>query len=186
VSVDVDRKLTNQAAFDIAVLHLLNQGHSCFNASGESKYRGSRGKSAIGALIPDHLYVTSMEGKTIQQLLSASSGGYESLRERLGGVTTSLLNELQDLHDRVGECLPSLFRHLVLAGCDRIARAFGLSPRLAHFWVAYQRIPGPRIMRPGAAYQRIPGPQIMGAAASREIMPQLTLSRPPEDLKLVA
>lgn len=171
VHVDVEVKLTNQAAFDIAVLHLLNQGHCCFNASRKSKYRGSRGKSAIGALIPDRLYVTSMEGKTIQQLLSASSAGYHSLRERLGSVTPSLLSELQDLHDRVGECLPSLFRHLVLAGCYRIAQAFGLSPRLARLWVAYQRIPGPQIGRP---------------AASREITPQRTLSKPSEDLKLVA
>jgi hypothetical protein len=158
VYVDVERKLTNQDAFDISVLHLLNQGHCCFNASGKSKYRGSRGKSAVGALIPDHLYVISMEGKTIQQLLAGSN--YASLRERLGGVTTTLLSELQDLHDRVGECLPSLFRHLVLAGCYRIAQAFGLSPRLAHLWVAYQRIPGSRVMQ--------------------------TLDRPSEALKLVA
>ena len=173
VHVDVGRKLTNQDAFDIAVLHLLNQGHCSINASGKSKYRGPRGKSAIGALIPDSLYATSMEGKTIQQLLSASAG-YEGLRERLGGVKLPLLNELQDLHDRIGECLPSLFRHLVLAGCDRIAQAFGLSKRLAHRCVAYQRLPGPQIMRTA------------GTPASRDITPPLALSRASEDLKLVA
>jgi hypothetical protein len=57
------RRLTNQDAFDGAMLHLLNQGHSCVSASGQARYRGPRGKSAIGALIPDELYVTSMEGK---------------------------------------------------------------------------------------------------------------------------
>jgi hypothetical protein len=100
---------------------------------------------------------------------------YESLRKRLGGVTASLLSELEDLHDRVGECLPSLFRHLVLAGCYRIAQAFGLSPRLAHLWVAYQRIPGPQVMQTAVE-----------SPASRGITPQQTFDRPSEDLKLVA
>jgi hypothetical protein len=173
--VSVGRKLTNQDAFDIAVLHLLNQGHCCFNASGRSKYRSSRGRSSIGALIPDRLYMSSMEGKTIQQLLTGSGADYECLRERLGGVKTSLLSELQDLHDRTGQCLPSLFRHLVLAGCHRIAQAFGLSPRLAHLWVAYQRISGPRITQ-----------TVVEPTASQGTAPQQTLGRQSEDFKLVA
>ena len=57
------RRLTNQDAFDGAMLHLLNQGHSCLSASGQARYCGPRGRSAIGALIPDELYVSSMEGK---------------------------------------------------------------------------------------------------------------------------
>ena len=173
--MNVERKLTNQDAFDIAVLHLLNQGHGCFSASGKSRYRAPHGKSAIGALIPDYLYVISMEGKTIRQMLAASSADYANLRERLGGVTTPLLSELQDLHDRIGGCLPSLFRHLVLAGCYRIAQEFGLSARMAHLWVAYQHIPGPQIIRNAA---ELP--------ASHGITPQQALDRPSEDLKLVA
>jgi hypothetical protein len=142
--------LTNQNAFDTAVLHLLSQGHRCFSASGKPRYRGSRGKSAIGALIPDSMYVTAMEDKTIHQMLHSSSADYTLLRQRLGGVTPSLLSELQDLHDRMGECLPSMFRHLVLAGSSRIAQMFGLTPRMAQLWMAYQRIPGPQLPRPAA------------------------------------
>lgn len=175
VHVDVERKLTNQDAFDTAVLHLLNQGHCCFNASGKSRYRSSRGKSAIGALIPDQLYAATMEGKTIQQLLPGSKAGPEGLREHLGGVTISLLIELQDLHDRIGACLPSLFRHLMLSGCDRIAKAFGLSSRLAHLWVAYHRLPGPQIAK--AAVK---------SPVSREMNPQQAVGRLSEDFKLVA
>jgi hypothetical protein len=95
-------------------------------------------------------------------------------------VTGPLLNELQDLHDRIGECLPSLFRHLVVGGCDRIARAFGLSSRLAHLCVAYHRLPGPRILRP------------VVSPPARDITPpptqptQPTLGRASEGLKLVA
>jgi hypothetical protein len=182
VSVDVERRLVNQDAFDIAVLHLLNQGHCCFNASGKPKYRSPRGKSAIGALIPDQLYVATMEGKTIQQLLSTSGTEYANLRERLARVTPALLGELQDLHDRVGECLPSLVRHLVVAGGLRIAQAFGLSSRLVRMWVAYQRLPGPRLMQPAVENR-----------ASRPVAPQPTgdrdrvgKDRAGEDLQLVA
>jgi hypothetical protein len=149
------------------VLHLLNQGHCCFNASGKPKLRSPRGKSAIGALIPDQLYAVSMEGKTIQQLLSGSSAEYANLRERFAGVKSPLLGELQDLHDRVGECLPSLFRHLVLAGGSRIAQAFGLSPRVARLWATYQRIPGPQIVRTAAE-----------SPAARGITPQRAAERP--------
>ena len=138
--------MNNQEAFDTAVLHLLNQAHGCVSSSGKGQYRGSRGgKNAIGALIPDRLYWNSMEGKTVQQLLVATGPDYDKLREHLHGVAPRLLNELQDLHDRVGKCLPSLFRDIVLDGCPRVAQTFGLSLRMIHFWAAYRKIPGPRM-----------------------------------------
>ncbi len=138
--------INNQGAFDIALLHLLNQGHRCVSSTGRSQFRAPRGgKSAIGALIPDRLYWNSMEGKTVQQLLTATGPGYDPLREHLSGVTLPLLNELQDLHDRAGNCLPSLFREIVLAGGQRIAKMFGMSPRMIHLWVAYRKVAGPRM-----------------------------------------
>lgn len=140
--------MNNQGAFDIALLHLLNQGHRCVSASGRSQLRAPRGgKNAIGALIPDRLYVNSMEGKNIQQLLAANGPVNESLREHLSGTTLPLLNELQDLHDRTGACLPSLFRDIVLADSQRIARTFGLSVRMIQLWRTYRKLPGPRILR---------------------------------------
>jgi hypothetical protein len=140
--------MNNQEAFDIAVLHLLNQAHRCVDSNGRSQFRGARGgKSAVGALIPDHLYWNSMDGKTVQQLLGATGPGYDKLREHLGGVAPRLLNELQDLHDRAGNCLPSLFRDIVLAGCERVAQVFGLSSRMIHLWALYRKIPGPQMPR---------------------------------------
>jgi hypothetical protein len=144
-----DKRLSinNQGAFDSALLHLLIQGHRSVSASGRSQLRALRGgKSAIGALIPDGLYRKSMEGKTIQQLLAAKDPECDSLRERLSGVALPLLNELQDLHDRTGECLPSLFREMVLAGGYRIARMFGLSVRMIRLWSAYRKLAGPRVV----------------------------------------
>jgi hypothetical protein len=143
------RRLTNQDAFDRAMLHLLNQGHSCVTASGHARYRGPRGKSAIGALIPDELYVTSMEGKKVHHWLAARGSEYDALRERLGGVTPSLLDDLQDLHDRSGACMPNLYRHLALAGAQRIAQSFKLSMSLVHRCATYQRIRGPQIFAAG-------------------------------------
>jgi hypothetical protein len=174
VTLSVERKLTNQDAFDIAVLHLLNQGNGSFSASGKARHRGPRGKSAVGALVSDRLYTVTMEGKTIHQVLAGSSAEYESVRERLGGVTPSLLNDLQALHDRIGSCLPSLFRHLVLADGYRIAQAFGLSVRMVHLWVAYQRIRGPWIPRSAAE------------PSESQAMKPAALERPSEELKLVA
>jgi hypothetical protein len=140
------RRLTNQDAFDGAILYLLNQGHSCVSASGQARYRGPRGKSAIGALIPDELYVTSMEGKKVHHWLAARGSEYDALRERLGGVTPSLLDELQDLHDRIGACMPSLYRHLAVAGAQRIAQGFKLSMSLVHRSATYQHLRGPQIL----------------------------------------
>jgi hypothetical protein len=140
--------MNNQDAFDIAVLHLLNQAHGCMSSSGKGQYRGSRGgKSAIGALIPERLYWNSMEGKTIQQMLTATGPGYDKLREHLHGVAPRLLNELQDLHDRPGNCLPGLFRDIVLDGCPRVAQTFGLSLRMIRLWATYRRIPGPQMQQ---------------------------------------
>jgi len=145
-----DRRLSinNQGAFDIALLHLLNQGHRSVSSSGRSQLRDPQGgKSAIGALIPDRLYVNSMEGKTIQQLLAAFHPEYLPLRRHLSGVGLPLLNALQDLHDRAGESPPNSFREFVLAGGQRIARMFGLSMHMIQLWRVYQNLSGPRLPR---------------------------------------
>jgi hypothetical protein len=144
--LNMTRRLTNQDAFDGAMLALLNQGHSCVSAGGQARYRGPRGKSAIGALIPDELYVPSMEGKKVHHWLAARGSEYDALRERLGGVTPALLDELQDLHDRTGSCMPSLYRHLAVAGAQRIAQSFKLSMRLVNRCATYQHLRGPQIV----------------------------------------
>jgi hypothetical protein len=151
--------MNNQGAFDTALLHLLNQGHRCVSAFGRSQLRAPQGgKNAIGALIPDRLYQKSMEGKTVQQLLAAAGPDFDPLREHFSGVALPLLNELQDLHDRTGACLPSLFREIVLEGGPRIARMFGLSTRMLQLWGAYRKLAGPRVpQRPAPVILESPG-----------------------------
>ena len=188
------RRLTNQDAFDGAMLHLLNQGHSCVSASGQARYRGARGKSAIGALIPDELYVSSMEGKEVHHWLAARGSEYDALRKRLGGVTPSLLDELQDLHDRSGACMPSLYRHLAVAGAQRIAQSFKLSMILVHRCATYQHLRGPQIFSPAGtraipaaapAVDVAPVPYLAAAPTPAPEPMQLT-ERPQEDLDLIA
>lgn len=162
--------MNNQGAFDIALLHLLNQSHRSVSASGRSQLRTLRGaKSAIGALVPDRLYRNSMEGKTVQQLLAAHGQDYEPLREHLSGVTLPVLIELQDLHDRTGECLPSLFREIVLAGGQRIARMFGLSVRPIRLWSVYRKLPGPQILRRVAPPPHLDGANDGASRYSRDV-----------------
>jgi hypothetical protein len=173
LNLNMTRRLTNQDAFDGAMLNLLNQGHSCVSASGQARYRGPRGKSAIGALIPDELYVTSMEGKNVHHWLAARGSEYDALRNRLGSVTPSLLDELQDLHDRIGACMPSLYRHLALAGAQRIAQSFKLSMRLVHRCATYQHIRGPRIFS-AASTRAIPA-----AAPAIDVPPAPAIDVPP-------
>jgi hypothetical protein len=140
--------MNNQGAFDTALLHLLTRGHRPVSSSGRCQLRGPTGdKSAIGALIPDRLYGISMEGKTIHQLLAAYNPEYLPLRRHLSGVELPLLNALQDLQDRTGECPPSSFPEFVLAGGQRIARMFGLSMRMIQLWSAYRKLSGPQLPR---------------------------------------
>jgi hypothetical protein len=70
-------------------------------------------------------------------------GNPDAQREHFSGVTPHLLTELQDLHDRSGSCLPSLFRDIIRDGAQRIARIFGLSSRMIHLWAAYRKLSGP-------------------------------------------
>lgn len=97
-------------------------------------------------MIPDRLYSSAMEGKTIHQLLAAAGPVNDELREHLKGVSPRLLTELGDLHDRIGRCLPSLFRDIVLDGCPRVAQNFGLSLRAVRVWKMYRKLPGPQMV----------------------------------------
>jgi hypothetical protein len=165
LNLNISPRLTNQNAFDSALLSLLNQGHSCSSASGRARYRGPRGKSAIGALIPDEMYLPSMEGKKVHHWLATHGSEYDALRERLGGVTPSLLDELEDLHDRIGACMPSLYRQLAVAGAQRIAQGFKLSMRLVQRCATYQYLRGPRIdWKPSP-------PAILAALPALEVTP---------------
>jgi hypothetical protein len=135
-----------------------------------------------------------MEGKKVHHWLAAQGSEYGAMRERLGNVTPSLLDELQDLHDRIGSCMPSLYRHLAVAGAHRIAHSFKLSMTLLHRCAAYQHLRGPQIVSttgtravPAAtrAVDPAPGPELAAAPTPAPEPMQLT-EGPQNDLDLIA
>lgn len=178
--MNTTRRLSNQDAFDGVMLDLLNQGLSRVSARGQARYRGPRGKSSIRALIPDDLYMTSMEGKKVHHWLAARGPEYDALRERLGGVTPSLLDELQDLHDRIGDCMPGLYRQLALAGAQRIAQSFKLSMSLVHRCATYQHLRGPQILSTAGTREAPAAIRAVEVAPAPEVAPSPDLARAPD------
>jgi len=132
----------------------------------------------------------------VHHWLAARGSEYDALRERLGSVTSSLLDELQDLHDRIGACMPSLYRHLAVAGAQRIAHSFKLSMRLVHRCATYQHLRGPQIFATAGtrvipavalAVDVAPAPAIDVAPAPMPAPEPMQLTEPPQDeLDLIA
>lgn len=89
--------LTNQTAFEIMVNHLLNQGEKS-RAYNETTcvYRNPDGlKCAIGAILPDDLYVSSMENKLAHALFV----DYPAIGKLWENLSINLLAKMQHIHD---------------------------------------------------------------------------------------
>lgn len=92
-----------QQIFDTVATHLLTQNRKSINEingnSGVCAYRGNNGAScAVGCLIPDAAYKSSMETKTIHYKQVK-----DVLRPVIGRMTVqkvALLWDLQKIHDR--------------------------------------------------------------------------------------
>lgn len=94
--------MNNQEVFDRVARHLLTQKVKSKQACSGSyqdvvcAYRGQNGTScAVGCLIPDEMYDTVMEGKSVSAILPYSNG----LQELFRNVSLDLLGSLQTVHD---------------------------------------------------------------------------------------
>ena len=84
--------LTPQEAFDKVCLHLDAQGHQS-TKNGCCAYRGFNGdKCAIGCLIPDENYVSSIEGNVLENLIDDGI--------IITPLSIDFLDGLQMAHDR--------------------------------------------------------------------------------------
>ena len=123
--------MNRQKVFDTVLTHLRTQNRRAVNGSGGCVYRSPEGlKCAIGCLIPDELYRSSMEGTTVSGLLAdyPELDAYFRMDEnedstfeyRSGTYETNyqLLQEFQMVHDFSLEDLEF--------GMLRIARTFKL------------------------------------------------------------
>lgn len=129
--------MTNQEAFDAVCEHLAQQKtQSLVLMEGHCAYRGDNGgKCAIGALIPDSEYNTTMECTSAAGLFSinTSDGRVLSYYQKFGGHSTKLagvylplLSDLQRCHDQGANSAEELFRSLRI-----VANRYNLSAEKA-------------------------------------------------------
>lgn len=86
--------MTNQEAFDRVVNHLRQQKAKSLNPDTSCAYRSPEGhRCAVGVLITDEFYSAQLEGKSARSLQTV-------LRAALPGVSFSLLDALQFVHDQ--------------------------------------------------------------------------------------
>lgn len=94
-----------QDMFDTIVMHLRWQGRKSLNQNGNCVYRGDDGdKCAVGCLIPDYLYRTSLESVSCLEI--GENNEYAALKDYLlddwdQDVDDCLcfLREMQIIHD---------------------------------------------------------------------------------------
>lgn len=116
--------MNRQEIYDTVKKHLLTQGKKSEivgNYGAECVYRGPDGlRCAIGALIPDYLFDSSMENKTVRSLLK----DHPEVAEHLGATYSedrAFLECLQGIHD----CnTPAAWSEQL----ERLARSLGLNP----------------------------------------------------------
>ena len=126
--------MTNQEIFDKVHTHLLTQRTAAIK-DGACAYRAGTQSCAVGALIPDALYTTEIEGASIATLIHQGDTyphtalGY-ALKQ--AGFTTEqypLLRDLQRVHDRLmpreTDESPSMAR--ALCGLRVVAAQHGLT-----------------------------------------------------------
>jgi hypothetical protein len=99
------KDMTLQEIFDVASIHLLNQGERSIEKEmlhryqESCAYRGMDGlQCAVGALIPDELYDENMEGQNAQEGIMLPAYGY-AYDETPDQSKLDLLDTLQDIHD---------------------------------------------------------------------------------------
>lgn len=106
---------TGQQLFDEVAKHLRTQGKTCLGTSG-CAYRGDSGlKCAIGALIPDEVYNSKMEGHAVFAILPMLPN---DLKQEFS-AHMGLLHSLQNVHD---EYPPVAWENQL----QRVANAFQL------------------------------------------------------------
>ena len=87
--------MDNQEVYNKVKAHLLSQGRKSLGANGHCAYRGYAGAMcAVGVLIPDAMYLPSMEGA------ACTSGRVAEVLDVLG-IDHAIARDLQQIHDMV-------------------------------------------------------------------------------------
>jgi len=133
--------MDNQEVFDKIATHLFAQGkrslillsRTTYLTGGGVEhsemmgcaYRGEGGlKCAIGALIPDELYLPSFEGKRVGAVLTNSA----ELNNMFAGVRRDLLDKMQEIHDNNNNWLDDGLK--LRQNLEMVAKDYKLSPAI--------------------------------------------------------
>lgn len=88
--------MNNQIVFNDVVKHLFKQGKQSLSIGNLCSYRGTDNtKCAIGCLIPDELYDSSMERRSIKDLIFSIN----NIKNLFKDVNKEMLYDLQQCHD---------------------------------------------------------------------------------------
>lgn len=106
--------MSKQEIFDTVARHLLTQKKACQNDGGACRYRAGDLKCAVGALIPDDLYTSTIEGTTpmLPDDVAEASPKIRKLQTLLWSILpveptlkmARLLVGLQQVHDGWNPC----------------------------------------------------------------------------------
>jgi hypothetical protein len=122
-----------QEIFDTVASHLFEQGKRATDHDGRScAYRGLDGTScAVGCLIPDELYDTSIEFATYMSFSFRATPARQAIFEALGGHDTyELLKALQSAHDEPVNWESEVNMRATLSA---IASRFDLNPYILEY-----------------------------------------------------
>jgi hypothetical protein len=127
--------MDTQTAFDIVLNHLWLQNAPAYdNNSQRCWYRhGETGtRCAIGCLIPDQLYVPSMEGRGVHELLVVFPKIKElpAIKALDVGHDLPLYGALQQMHDDLAAGDPKVFRAYLCLYAEALAHDYGLTVNL--------------------------------------------------------
>ena len=92
--------LSNQEFFDAAWNWLVVENRpKCVNENGSCSYRSNNQTCVIGAFIPDDLYKSDLEGKTVLKLMTIQVESCKPIQVWFENVEIDLMNHLQAVHD---------------------------------------------------------------------------------------
>lgn len=106
--------MNRQEIFDTALAHLRKQGKPAMNKGGVCMYRGPGGTMcAVGALIPDDLYVFDMENRSASSVVEQWPALAQHLQVETYDDSVFLRNMQHNLHDTYAE---RVSEHFVFPG----------------------------------------------------------------------
>lgn len=102
--------MNKQKVYDDVCAHLIAQNSRSLDENHFCVYRSAEGKKcAVGGIMPDHIYNSNMESKTVFShrlipLLDYLDCEYSKNEDNVSGADVAFLSGLQSIHDECEPC----------------------------------------------------------------------------------